>query len=621
IPVVICIIGCIYLHRRYLQRQKREDNDSRHKSLDFGLEVARKFSKRGKKGQQKIPEMSVTDFEKSVRHGRGLSMDADITSPYILPAALKGSRESIHSLSRSMNDEYDPYRPVTMVSGDNSSIRHPRGRGGDNESTMTDSSRGTDAFTAGLLKNAKGMSASPPPRGDSMSPNRNESMSPSLSAATFSKEVEIPSNPPPPPEPPANAYLKNTVYQKEALSPPTTEPERDSYFEKNAQTFLSDDTYVPPPRSASSRAPALNQSPPKSQPSLPQIDVQEHDFSNTDWHQGQDQSRALPPRGQSLQDSQTPQQEPVPRPRNLGVDQPDNSNHRLSISVRPLPPEDPSEDAEMRANRIRSFYREYFDDSGKHPVEEMPQNPYAQQDYYEDYGQEFLNDGAVFDPETGQFVVASKPFSEPVTRRAMTPPPRAPPRFKGGARGHNSGGSLHSTGTFATPPRGHSAMSNRGFQPKPKRPLAPLQPLKSLPTPHLLKDDTNLIFSAADFAPPVSYRDRQAGRRPDSPLGTARPYSPSVKAFTPLTTSLDDLTVMPSPHLLRKSGTFTALDFAPPTKFRDIDSGSDVASMRSGRSGLSQAQVYNIRAGAYRVSRIPKELAGTKDELSTSLKP
>lgn len=74
-------------------------------------------------------------------------------------------------------------------------------------------------------------------------------------------------------------------------------------------------------------------------------------------------------------------------------------------------------------------------------------------------------------------------------------------------------------------------------------------------------------------------------------------------------------------HLLRKSGTFTGLDFAPPTRLRDIDTGSDIASIRSGRSGLSQAQVYNMRAGAYRISRIPKDLTGTKDEIGASLKP
>lgn len=454
-----------------------------------------------------------------------------------------------------MNDEYDPYRPVTMVSNDNASARFGRARGGgDNASTLTGSSHGTDAYGAGLVKNAKRMSTSPPVRGGSMASRGNDSVSPTLYGSAFSKEVKIPENPPPPPEPPVKAYQKETGYHKETLPPPPPpEPEKDAYSDSNAQTFLNSDTYVPPQRPASSQAPAPYQSPPESritsgtQPTLPQIDIQEFDFPNGyDNHEMQYQ-HAEPVPDEPVYESQPPElQQPIPRPRALGIEQPDYSAHRLSISVRPLPPDDPSEDPETRANRIRSFYREYFDEKKGHAGGEMPH--YGGNAYYEDYGQEYLSDGAIFDPESGQFVVANRPFADPVTRRAMTPPPRAPPRFKGGPRGHYSGGSAHSAGTFAPPPRGHSAMSNRGFQqPKPKRALPPPAPLKSLPTPHLLKDDTNLIFSATDFAPPPSYRDRQAGRRPDSPLGTSRPYSPSVKAYSPLTSSFDDLSVMPSP--------------------------------------------------------------------------
>jgi hypothetical protein len=76
--------------------------------------------------------------------------------------------------------------------------------------------------------------------------------------------------------------------------------------------------------------------------------------------------------------------------------------------------------------------------------------------------------------------------------------------------------------------------------------------------------------------------------------------------------------------MLRKSGAFTSLDFAPPSRFHNVDSGSDAASIRSGRSGrsgISAAQVANMRAGAYRMSRIPKGLAGTKQDILSGLKP
>jgi hypothetical protein len=74
-------------------------------------------------------------------------------------------------------------------------------------------------------------------------------------------------------------------------------------------------------------------------------------------------------------------------------------------------------------------------------------------------------------------------------------------------------------------------------------------------------------------------------------------------------------------HMLRKSGAFTALDFAPPSRFKNVDTGSDAASVRSARSGVSQQQLHNIRNGAYRISRLPKGLAGTKDEINSELKP
>ena len=78
---------------------------------------------------------------------------------------------------------------------------------------------------------------------------------------------------------------------------------------------------------------------------------------------------------------------------------------------------------------------------------------------------------------------------------------------------------------------------------------------------------------------------------------------------------------MSSSHLLRKSGTFTGLDFAPPPRFKGNDNASDAGSIRSNRSGLSAAAAHSVRAGAYRVSRIPKEVVGTKHEITESLRP
>ncbi|KMU87309.1 hypothetical protein CIHG_04754 [Coccidioides immitis H538.4] len=75
------------------------------------------------------------------------------------------------------------------------------------------------------------------------------------------------------------------------------------------------------------------------------------------------------------------------------------------------------------------------------------------------------------------------------------------------------------------------------------------------------------------------------------------------------------------PHALRKSGTFTALDFVPPPRFKNADSGSDAGSIRSNRTGLSAAQSYSIRTGAYRISRLPPQTVGTKDDIISNLRP
>lgn len=159
-------------------------------------------------------------------------------------------------------------------------------------------------------------------------------------------------------------------------------------------------------------------------------------------------------------------------------------------------------------------------------------------------------------------------------------------------------------------------------RPLAQKKLPPPMPLLSLPTPHALKQDA-WISNPIDFAPPSSVRSVQNGARPDSPFGSQRPYSPAVRAFTPLASSFDVLAVLPSPHDLRKSTTFTALDFAPPSRIRDpaASGGSDAGSIRSARSGISRMQHQAVREGAYRVSRIPKEMVTSRDDLASQLRP
>lgn len=73
--------------------------------------------------------------------------------------------------------------------------------------------------------------------------------------------------------------------------------------------------------------------------------------------------------------------------------------------------------------------------------------------------------------------------------------------------------------------------------------------------------------------------------------------------------------------MLRKSGTFTSLDFAPPRRFKDPDAMSDTGSVHSARSGLSSKAAFGIRAGAGRVSRLPEDYVATTGAMNEALKP
>lgn len=540
--------------------------------------TAQKEKKKGKKG----PEMVVSDPAIPDRHprGRGLSMDMALGSPYVLPPGLHGSRESLHSMSRTIHSQDDRYRPATtFIPNDTSSTRsqsRPRRFADDSSSYADSASTGpghvNDGMNQNLLKNAQRMSRSLPPN------QRNADSSPAP------PQIRTP-------EPVAGLSRKASpsLAKPAGLMPTFGDESRDSYSSNHGADLRKSNNYLG--ALIHSRDPSAEiRSPPSPQPAtqLPQ-----HLPSNPAATLQKTQSRktpppaintvtqsSRPPRKQSLKANQlsheqnflddesdygdgfkvTPpspphvsdpsQSQPVYRPRTDSMPAPKprlpgNTDalglgydvRRLSMGFRPLPPDDPADNPEQRANRIRSFYKEYFDESKHHP------NPPVGQ-YYEDYDEHYLGDGAVYDPTTGHFVIGQPERSEPYGRRAMTPPPRAPPRFRGGAR-HQA---TMSGGRFANPvPRAFSSASGRfgsGSMDGPRPPLPPPGPLRVLPSPHLIKEDSFAL--PIDFAPPSSYKDRQAGR-PESPRGGSRPYSPMVPAHLPLASSFDDLAVMPSP--------------------------------------------------------------------------
>lgn len=599
-----------FLHRRMKRNQKKEDNDAKHRSLDFGMDVGPGSGKKG----NKVPEMTVTDLGdpmRSNRNVRGLSMDMDMSSPYLLPAGLNNSNASIHSMSRKISDEHDPYRPVTFIRSDADSMRSGR-RMGDNGSIYSASTAGACNEKAGLIPNASRMSMSIPnvpnlpKRGESLSPTSPQDAKP-FDENFQTRQMHSSSNRNIPP----SSSRQSSLGSSDRLPLGSIV---ESAPRKDLPTPPEPVARSPPARTAS----AGPQQPPRKD-SMPNA-APDVNINRASSNYGDDirVTSATPESYDIVPQTITVNEKANVTVPTLHAPKPVNDqrasmvgNNRVSvIGLRPLPPNVPDDNPEQRANRIRSFYKEYFDDS----------KPQARAYNEEEYNFDYLRETAIYDPATNAFITGghhhqgpAKPWAQPMTRRAMTPPPRGAPRNSGSSprRGHNS---TQSTGR----PRLASASGHRGPS-TPRKPMPPPAPLQSLPTPHKLGKDAH-ITNPIDFAPPSTFRDEQWGRRSDSPTGTPRPYSPSVAPHVPLAASYDDLAPIPSPYLLRQSGTFTSLDFAPPSKFKN-EGGSDAGSIRSNRSGISAVQRDAVRAGAYRVSRIPTEVVDTRVNLQQQLKP
>ena len=575
IPVVGAIILFLLLHRRHVRRLRREDANDPHASLDFGIDPAGATAankKQGRRGTKAAPEMAVTDLgmEKSLRRGRGLSMDMDMGSPYLLPAGLHGSHESLHSMSRTVHSKDDRYRPATFIGNDSGSLHsYPTPRKGDDSSsyagsTSTGPGYAHDGMNQNLLRNAQRMSRSVPPTERSHLPTNNNV--PQIRVADASMQVPRKGLPP--------------TGQDGGLAPSHSEESRDSHHSKSGAAFRQSNNYLgsfihsreasidhtaktpsqsqrelparPPPvlqqtGNRKSPPPTINTAEPTPRPprkqslKAPPQPIFQQNLKDDESSYGEGFKITPPSPPQASRDRQPDVQyhEDVPAEYGLGVEAAGLGFdvRRLSMGFRPLPPDDPTDNPEQRANRIRSFYKEYFDESKQGPARTAG-------DYAEDYDQDYLGDGAIYDPASGQYVVGQPEYAEPYGRRAMTPPPRAPPRFQGAPRHQatSSGGGLG----MPPGPRAFSSASGR-FGPSgrgpPRKALPPPAALNILPSPHLLKEDSMLPI---DFAPPTNYKDRQAGR-PESPRGGSRPYSPMVPAHLPLASSFDDLSVMPSP--------------------------------------------------------------------------
>ncbi|KAF3924304.1 hypothetical protein ABW21_db0207153 [Orbilia brochopaga] len=686
IPVVAALIILFVLHRRNARKLKAEDRLDKTKSMDFGLE----YPVGGKKGKRGGGPTANT----SGRHKNQLSLDMDVAAPYLLPPELNGSRESLHSMSRVYIADDDKYRPSNSVhrlpygNGSaapsiNSQNNRPGSRFNRDSSIYTASIRqhddSTESLTADLLGHSGKMATTTPARGASLPSNRN-----------VIPELQVP-------EPAFDASRTGKNNNQASLGPGLhagQQDGRDSYidgdsgdlrrshmhlvphigFEHASELDASKPNKTAPTvhvemsaeiETVSEKEATYDPAPSKPAPHKPpMLQLNEGGaFEGLDFGTNVAEAQTDKPQANvdytALPQVVEPQAQANPaQPQNrastmggLEVNYGDRLEpRRLSYGFRPLPPAaEPGEDAEERAMRIRSFYKEYFDDAGQGAFDYYTQtaepsgpgsartaNPsnqgYYEQDNSQGYNQEYGDyyqdnvDAAYDQYYDDMYAEQPRPFAEPPTRRAMTPPPRAPPRF------HNNQQPRPGSGASSRgppPPRSYSSQSNRYNGPAPRGPpppsslrkhALPEEPLMILPTPHLLKEDA--FASPIAFAPAPRSRDFRSGTESEvgSVRGGVKPYSPGVRAHTPLASAFDELSMLPNPHQLRKSSTFTGLDFAPPRKFKnETDNHSDAGSIRSNKTGLSAA--HNIRSGAYRVSRLPQDVVPMTDTMSSQLKP
>jgi len=568
-------------------RRRREEAAMKFKSMDFGLQETTPA-----KGNKR--KSAFFGKEKEPGHKAQLSMDMNLSSPYLLPPTLHASRESFNSLTKTLHQADDPYRPVVEYAGsDVGSMRSFKRGPGDRASSIYTSRSRPGGEAAGPQRKDVPPSPlqSPPPTAQAY-PHRPERPdgAPSVPAKNEFRFVDDGPGIAQVPEiqqPPAVATTITRPLSEESNNGPqpmvaeiVNERDSMSQFESGSQTpdglgivdrhsqasssprnseRNSNPTVVRPPRKES--MPVINA------PSIAEeyesyadhLQINDHRSSS---HRDNDELHM------SAQNDQV-------HPHSAGLGVPEQDNRRLSVGLRPLPPDEflDSEDPEFRANRIRSFYKEYFDDSKAEDRPPMPQ----QGGYYEDYDSGYMGEAAYFDPETNAFVM---PYAQPVTRRAMTPPPnnRRPmpgPRQRGppGPRGPHGGppmpggppGRPRAGSTMSNGPRGRpragSAISGGGWGPRsprpgssasnprfggPKKPMPPPAALNTLPTPSKLRDDSFAIMGAIDFAPPPTFKEQAAGRS-QSPLGERMPYRVNTPAHSPLVSAFEETAALPSP--------------------------------------------------------------------------
>lgn len=522
VPLVGAAILFMILQRRHTRKMREEDANDLHASLDFGLGDVPEL------GRSKRALSMAKERETSKLRRRQISMDMTIDNAYLPSFETKSSRESLDSLSLPLRKE-DPYGPLSQINSvDAGSIRsHSRLPSG-NGVVVNSQPRfyekvdvASDNSSAFGTKNSQ--TAAFPPRVNSLlpyQPRNNTQQSPSIPNSHI---VE-----------PSQAYIPKKSVASTAkwtnVQPPNQHFQPQTQFLRSETEYnviadtRADDSYnmeynqihgPKPPIALDSRGKIQSSNNVSGYALAPQPLC--FGGSNMNYVQDQDGRISNNQIGENMNYRKNQGYTSTGNNENYYNSSYDNSkmtpSHYPAFGSRPLPPNTITEtdDPEVRANRIRSFYKEYFDDNTPAPTGRYDRNNFPSRN----------NERTIFDPSSNQFVL---PYVQPVTRRAMTPPPMnrrlGPGRARNISMGvmdyNNQGQSIINSSEM----RAHSSSGRQG--PPYKQPTLPFVQLNSLPTPGKMKDNMS-TFDTLGYAPPVSYRER-AGGHSRSPFPEARAY-------------------------------------------------------------------------------------------------
>lgn len=601
IPIIIACIVLFFIHRAHLKRLRREEKNDKDFDMDAGVGEYPMPMDRNE-GDQGHEDLEKEDF---YRPGTPASVMRELrpptsTLPYLVPKA-NVSRESLHSLS---DPRDNPYAAIYTSA--------PPSPGGGGVSTFSDQASISGVSSRHLLTPTEDASYNPAFKPPARVPSP-LAISAMPHQSTHPLSIETPE--------PAPRPIQNEITVSASPVTPKS-PIRSSLRERQFQQAETTPRKVPIlptnkailSREMTDSHEIEEQLHPKVKETVPSVQPQEHTFPGDDGFSTSTEERPISyqpqPKSAELpimehQSSLEEQNKDVPTARDRASDD----------LARPSDYGDYNHDVEHeadedRAKRIQSVYREYWNDShyydGSEEWEQLPrQNHYepprqpvpvrpsnydkhgwrdSTQDYYE--GQGWQDQLGHAHQNSGGYSIQYYGDSVGLGINSnYSPPPR--PSFY----------SRHSTSYSA------SSIPARAQTPQ------LTEPLTQLPSTRYKLDD---------LASPIAYS------KPKRFIGAAGRDSPVSRSASPvqvLSPSWSTLPELPVPHRLRRSGSFSSINFAPTRKYAssEVDAG-DTGSVRS--LVRTEASLLAVGAGAGRINRLPQDIVPVgKAGMLASLRP